>query len=104
MTTGGRPMNPYEIARRASALPEQFATRLPEKTLAWLRLMEEGGEYGELAIELTATLVNTGATVSGAERRELPALLEATGISTYHLELLSVPALTSIISTAVYAA
>jgi hypothetical protein len=83
-------MNPYEIARRASALPEQFATRLPEKTLAWLRLMEEGGEYGELAIELTATLVKTGATVSGAERRELRALLEATGMPTHLLEQLAV--------------
>ncbi|HEX9520711.1 MAG TPA: hypothetical protein VF940_31595 [Streptosporangiaceae bacterium] len=83
-------MNPYEIARRASALPEQFATRLPEKTLAGLRLMEEGGEYGELAIELTATLVKTGAAVSAAERHELRALLEATGMPTHLLEQLAV--------------
>src|SRR5258706_16269972 len=91
MTTGGRPMNPYEIARRVSALPEQFATRLPEKTLAGLRLMEEGGEYGELAIELTATLVKTGATVSAAERHELRALLEATGMPPHLLGQRGVP-------------
>src|SRR5258708_23376332 len=57
-------MNTHEIARRASALPDQFATRLSEDTLAGLRLMEEGGEFGELAIELAATLVKAGATVS----------------------------------------
>jgi hypothetical protein len=83
-------MNPYEVARRASALPEQFATRLPEKTLAGLRLMEEGGEYGELVIELTATLVKTGATVSAAELRELRALLVSTGMPTYLLEQMAV--------------
>jgi hypothetical protein len=83
-------MNPYDVARRASALPDQFATRLPEDTLAGLRLMEEGGEYGELAIELTATLVKTGATVSAPEQRELRALLEATGMPTQLLEQLAV--------------
>ena len=83
-------MNPYDVARRASALPDQFATRLPEDTLAGLRLMEEGGEYGELAIELTATLVKTGATVSAPEQRELRALLEATGMPTQPLEQLAV--------------
>ena len=83
-------MNAHEIARRASALPDRFANRLPDDTLAWLRLMEEGGEYGELAIELTATLVKTGATVSAAERRELRALLEATGMPTHLLEQLAV--------------
>ena len=83
-------MNPYDVARRASALPDQFATRLPEDTLAGLRLMEEGGEYGELAVELTATLVKTGATVSAPEQRELRALLEATGMPTQLLQLLAV--------------
>jgi hypothetical protein len=83
-------MNAHEMARRASALPDQFATRLPEDTLAGLRLMEEGGEYGELAIELAATLVKTGAKVSAAEQRELRALLEATGMPTRLLEQLAV--------------
>ena len=83
-------MNAHEIARRASALPDRFANRLPDDTLVGLRLMEEGGEYGELAIELTATLVKTGATVSAAERHELRALLEATGMPTHLLEQLAV--------------
>lgn len=83
-------MNTYEMARRASALPDQFAARLPEDSLAGLRLMAEGGEFGELAIELTATLVKTEAKVSAAELRELRALLEATGMPTHLLERLSV--------------
>jgi hypothetical protein len=83
-------MNANEMARRASALPDQFATRLPADTLEGLRLMEDGGEYGELAIELTATLVKTGATVSAAELRELRILLEATGMPTHLLEQLAV--------------
>ncbi len=52
--------------------------------------MEEGGEYGELAIELTATLVKTAATVSAPEQRELRDLLEATGMPTQLLEQLAV--------------
>jgi hypothetical protein len=39
--------------------------------------MEEGGEFGELVIELTATLANTGVSVSATEQ-ELRALMEAT--------------------------
>ncbi len=52
--------------------------------------MDEGGEYGELTIELAVTLVNTGATVSAAERRELRVLLDATGMPTGLLEQLAV--------------
>jgi hypothetical protein len=83
-------MDAHEIARRGRALPDQFATRLPAQTLAGLRLMAEGGEYGELVIELTATLVKTEATVSAAEQRELRALLQATGQPTYPVEQLAV--------------
>jgi hypothetical protein len=83
-------MDEHEIARRASALPDQFATRLPEDALTGLRLMDEGGEYGELAIELTATLAETGATASAAEQRELRALLEAAGMPTEPVEQLAV--------------
>jgi hypothetical protein len=75
-------MDDHEIARRASALPDLFASRLPAETLEGLRLMDEGGEYGELAIELTATLAKTKATVSVAEQRELRALLEAMNMPT----------------------
>jgi hypothetical protein len=44
--------------------------------------MDEGGEPGELMIELAAMLARTGATVSAAEQRELRALLDATGMPT----------------------
>ena len=40
--------------------------------------MEEGGEFGELVIELTATLAKTGVSVSATEQQELRALMEAT--------------------------
>ena len=71
-------MNAHEIARRASALPARFADRVPEDTLKGLRLMEEGGEYGELTVELAATLAQTRAVVSRGEQRELRELLAAT--------------------------
>ena len=83
-------MDEHEIARRACALPDRFATRVPEHTLASLRLMQMGGEHGELTIELTASLARTGARVSAAEQRELRALLEATGMPTHLLGQLAV--------------
>ena len=83
-------MDAHEIARRASALPDQFATRLPAATLAGLRLMAEGGEYGELAAELTATLAKTGAMVSTAEQQELSLLLDATGLPARLVEQLAI--------------
>jgi hypothetical protein len=75
-------MDKSEIARKASALPDQFATRLPQESTSRLRLMSEGGEYGELVIELTTTLAQTRTLVSGQELRELRALLEATDMPT----------------------
>jgi hypothetical protein len=75
-------MDEYEIARRATVLPDQFASRLPSKTVGWLRAMERGGEYGELTSELAAALVVAGAAVSASEQQELRALLEATGMPT----------------------
>jgi hypothetical protein len=83
-------MDEYEIARRASALPDQFAARLPADTLAGLKEMEGGGEFGELVIELAATLAKSGAKVSSAEQRELRALLEATGMPTTPVDELAV--------------
>ena len=58
----------------------RFASRVSEEVLEGLRLMSEGGEYGELAIELTAALVQARASVTAAEQQELRGLLEATGI------------------------
>jgi len=83
-------MDEYEIARRASALPDRFATRLPADTLEGLKEMEGGGEYGELTIELAATLATTGALVTTAEQGELRALLEATGMPTRPVDELTV--------------
>ena len=83
-------MDEYEIARRASALPGQFAARLPASKLASLKAMERGGEFGELAIELAATLAKTGALVTSTEQAELRALLEAMGMPTSPVEKLAV--------------
>jgi len=83
-------MNEYEIARRASKLPDQFATRVNQQTLEGLRAMDGGGEYGELTIELAATLAATGTPVSAAERDELQALLDAMGMPTDPIQHLSV--------------
>jgi hypothetical protein len=83
-------MDAYEIARRANALPDLFAARVPEQTLTSLRQMRGGGEHGELVIELTASLANSGARVSPAEKEELRALLEATEMPTHLLDRLVV--------------
>ena len=83
-------MDEHEVARRASALPDHFATRLPADTLAGLRSMERGGEYGELTMELAVTLAKTGALVSSVEQRELRALREATGMPTHPVDKLTV--------------
>jgi hypothetical protein len=85
-------MNESEIIRRAEALPGRFAARLPAQTLASLRLMEAGGEYGELVIELAATLAARSAPVTAAERDELRDLLDATGMPTDPIGQLTVEA------------
>ena len=60
-------------------LPDRFATRLPASTLAGLRAMDEGGEYGELTIELAATLARTRTPVTPAEQRELRRTAKSNG-------------------------
>jgi len=82
-------MDEYEIARRASKLPGHFASRLNPEKLQGLRLMEMGGEYGELTIELAATLAANGISVSAAERNELRTLLDAMGMPTDPIQHLS---------------
>jgi hypothetical protein len=88
-------MDEYEIARRASKLPDRFATRVDRTTLEGLRAMDGGGEYGELTIELAATLAATGTPVSTAERDELQALLDAMGMPTDPIQRLTVVELQS---------
>jgi hypothetical protein len=83
-------MDAYEIARRASALPDLFVGRVPAETLEGLRLMREGGEYGELTAELAATLAATGAVVTPAEQRELRELLVAMDMPTSPADQLEV--------------
>jgi hypothetical protein len=75
-------MDRYEVARRASALPVRFASRVPPDTLESIQLMNEGGEYGELTIELAASLAGHNTPVTAAERDELLALLKATDMPT----------------------
>jgi hypothetical protein len=70
-------MDEHEIARRASKLPASFADRIPPQTLEIVELMNDGGEYGELTIELAASLAAHNVPVTAAERDELLALLEA---------------------------
>jgi hypothetical protein len=75
-------MDRYEVARRASALPVRFADRVPPDTLESIQLMNEGGEYGELTIELAASLAAHNTPVTAAEQDELLELLEATDMPT----------------------
>ena len=75
-------MDDKEIARRASSLPRRFADRVPPQTLEIMQLMDGGGEYGELTIELAASLAAHHTPVTAAERDELRALLEAMGMPT----------------------
>jgi hypothetical protein len=70
-------MDENEIARLASSLPQRFADRIPARTREIIELMEGGGEYGELTIELAASLAAHHVPVTTAERDELLALLEA---------------------------
>jgi hypothetical protein len=83
-------MTETEIIERAEALPERFADRLSESTLWSIRRMRGGGEYGELTIELTASLAANNAPVTAAERDELRMLLEAMSMPTDPVEKLNV--------------
>jgi hypothetical protein len=83
-------MDEYEIARRASSLPDRFAARVPQNTLEILKLMDGGGEYGELTIELAASLAAHNTPVSSEERDELRALLEAMNMPTEPIGQLNV--------------
>jgi hypothetical protein len=70
-------MTEDEISDKAGALPERFADRVPHSTLWSIKRMRGGGEYGELTIELAASLAAHNSPVTPRERDELLALLEA---------------------------
>jgi hypothetical protein len=75
-------MTEDEIIERAEALPDRYADRLTESALWSIKRMRGGGEYGELTIELAASLAAHQAPVTAAERDELRALLEAMELPT----------------------
>jgi len=83
-------MDETEIAQRASSLPRRFAERIPSRTREIIELMEDGGEYGELTIELAASLAAHHTPVTAAERDELLALLEAMHMPTDPIAQLNV--------------
>jgi hypothetical protein len=70
-------MTEDEIIERAEALPDRFAHRVTKSTLWSIKRMRGGGEYGEMTIELAASLAANHTPVTAAERDELLALLEA---------------------------
>lgn len=83
-------MTEDEMITRASKLPDRYAERVPADVLEGLRMMDDGGEYGELVSELTAALAKRQIPVSPAERDELRALADATGEGSEHVDRLTV--------------
>jgi hypothetical protein len=83
-------MTEDEIINRAETLPDRFANRVSETTLWSIKRMRGGGEYGELTIELAASLAAHHTPVTAAERDELLALLQAMGQPTDPIERLNV--------------
>jgi hypothetical protein len=83
-------MTEDEIIEKAEALPDRYADRLTESALWSIKRMRGGGEYGELTIELAASLAAHHAPVTAAERDELRALLEAMDMPTDPIAKLNV--------------
>lgn len=85
-------MTETEVIKQAKTLPDRYATRIAESTLWSIRAMAAGGEYGEMTIELAASLAADKTPVTMAERDELLALLEAMGMPTEPVAQLNVQA------------
>ena len=84
-------MDKYEIARKSSKpAADGLQTASPRHTLEIIELMDGGGEYGELTIELAASLAAHNTPVTPEERDELLALLEAMNMPTDPIEQLNV--------------
>ena len=83
-------MTETEIIERAETLPDRYADRVTERTLWSIKRMRGGGEYGEMTIELAASLAAHKTPVTAAERDELRALLEAMSMPTDPIEQLNV--------------
>jgi len=61
-------MDEAELAARTARLPDTFADRLPRDALRALRIMADGGEWGEMLDLLLAVLSQAGTAVTAAER------------------------------------
>ena len=83
-------MTETDIIKRARTLPDRYAERVTKDTLWSIRSMADGGEYGELTIELAASLAAHHTPVTAAERDELLALLEAMQMPTDPIAQLNV--------------
>lgn len=83
-------MDESEILERAAELPGHYADRLSEAAFWSVQRMCGGGEYGEMTIELAASLAASGAAVTAQERDELLALLSAMGMPTEPVARLNV--------------
>jgi hypothetical protein len=83
-------MTETEIIERAQTLPERFADRVTESTLWSIKRMRGGGEFGEMTIELAASLAAHKTPVTPEERDELLALLEAMRMPTDPIAKLNV--------------
>jgi len=68
-------MDEAELAARTARLPDTFADRLPRDALRALRIMADGGEWGEMLDLLLAVLSQAGTAVTAAERTELRQVL-----------------------------
>ena len=85
-------MDKYEIARRARICRVGSQIAFRGTLCEIIELMDGGGEYGELTIELAAALAAHQTPVTPEERDELRELLEATRMPTDPIEQLNVQA------------
>ena len=83
-------MTETEISEQAETSPNGSPAACRESTLWSIKRMRGGGEYGELTIELAASLAAHNTPVSSEERDELRALLEAMNMPTDPIEQLNV--------------
>ena len=83
-------MDDYEIARRMTAIPEQFADRIDERSLATLTEFTQVGEWGEALDLVVACLAQDAQTITSTERDELRTLAEAMQIPTDEISQLHI--------------
>lgn len=67
-----------------------FEARLPERDVAVLRSIDDGGEYGEFSVQLLATLVEENIPVSADERDTLTRMAREYGDGGEYLSRLTI--------------